>query len=265
MKKIILCTNPKMNLNVDETAEYTKKLKNFINDNLEDWMNIDIYIIPDFLALYSVSRIVQGSRLELSAQNCFYEDKGAYTGEVSPQVLSELGCKYVMLGHPERITYGKEDTEMINKKVKAVLRNKMIPVLLVLEKEKKEKMSQTIGAMLDDLLPYLESVPKNEINKIVLIYEPAWAIGTGNAAPIDHTSEVIKGLRDAIDREYGQSIGKSQLFQYGGGVTLDSAREILSLDTIDGIGMGRAGLSLDFFTKAIRIAMELQRSQKNSI
>jgi len=264
MKKILLCTNPKMNLNVRETAEYAKKLKKFTDDNLEDWMNINIYIIPDYLSLYSVSGIVKGSRLELSAQNCFYEDKGAYTGEVSPKVLNELGCRYVLLGHPERITFGKEDTGMINKKVKAVLRNKMIPVLLVVEKEKKEKMSQTIKVMLDDLLPYLEGVSKRDINKIVIIYEPAWAIGTGSAAPIGHTYEVLAGLRDAIDREYGHGVGKGQLFQYGGGVTLDSAREIMSLDNINGIGMGRAGLNLDFFTQAVKIAMGLQQDKKNS-
>ncbi len=264
MKKILLCTNPKMNLNVEETTEYAKKLKKFTDDNLEDWMNIDIYIIPDYLSLFSLSEIVKGSRLELSAQNCFYEDKGAYTGEVSPQVLSELGCMYVLLGHPERITFGKEDTVMINKKVKAVLRNKMIPVLLVVEKEKKEKMSQTIKVMLDDLLPYLEGVSGRDINKIVIIYEPAWAIGTCSAAPIDHTYAVLEGLRDAIDREYGKGVGKGQLFHSAGGVTLDSAREIMSLDNINGIGMGRAGLNLDFFTQAVKIAVELQADQNNS-
>jgi len=263
MNKILLCTNPKMNLSVVETEEYARKLKKFIDDNLEDWMNIDIYIIPDHLALHSISKIIKGSRLELSAQNCFYEDKGAYTGEVSPLVLSELGCRYVLLGHPERLTFGKEDTEMINKKVKAVLRNNMVPVLLVIEKEKKEKMSQTVKALLDDLLPYLKDVPKEDVSKAVIIYEPAWAIGTGSAAPIDHTHEVLAGLRDAIDREYGKGVGQEQLFQYGGGVTLDSAREIMCLDNINGIGMGRAGLNLDFFTQAVKIAIELQKKQKD--
>jgi triosephosphate isomerase len=251
-----------MNLNVEETLQYSKELKDFVDSNLEDWMDIDIYVIPDHLALYSVSQIVKGSMLKLSAQNCFYEDKGAYTGEVSPRVLKELGCSYVLLGHPERITFGKEDTGMINKKIKAVLRNKMIPVLLIVEKEKKDKMSQTIQKMLDDLFPYLEGLSPEEINKIVIIYEPAWAIGTGSAAPIDHTYEVLAGLREALDQEYSKGTGSKQLFQYGGGVTLDSAREIMKLDNINGIGMGRAGLNLDFFTQAVKIAMELQRDQK---
>jgi triosephosphate isomerase len=198
--------------------------------------------------------------LKISAQNCFYEDKGAYTGEVSPQVLKESGCSYVLLGHPERITYGKEDKKMINKKVKAVLKNQMVPVLLVVEYEKKAKMSQTIKSILDDLLPYLEDVQAEDLKKIVLIYEPAWAIGTGSAAPIDHTYDVLKGLREAIGVEYGKHIGKDVLFQYGGGVTLDSAREIMGLDNINGIGMGSAGLNIDFFTQAIKIAIELQQS-----
>lgn len=259
MKKILLCTNPKMNLNVKETVDYAKKLKDFVDNNLEERMNIDVYIIPDHLAFYSVSQVVKGSLLKLCAQNCFYEDKGAYTGEVSPQVLKESGCSYVLLGHPERITYGRENKEMINKKVKAVLRNRMTPVLLVVEREKKPKMSQIIESMLDDLLPYLEDIQAEDIKKTVLIYEPAWAIGTGSAAPIDHTYEVLKGLREAISLQYGKGIGEDVLFQYGGGVTLESARQIMSLDNINGLGMGRAGLNIGFFTEAINIAIELQQ------
>ena len=262
MKNILLCTNPKMNLNIQETIDYAKELKDFVNNNLEEWMNIDVYIIPDHLAFYGVSMVAKDSLLKISAQNCFYEDKGAYTGEVSPKVLKEYGCSYVLLGHPERITYGKEDKEMINKKVKAVLKNQMAPVLLVVEREKKKKMSQTVNSMLDDLIPYLEDVSAKDIKKIVIIYEPAWAIGTGSAAPVDHSYEVLKGLREAISVKYGKDIGEEVLFQYGGGVTLESAREIMELDNINGIGMGRAGLNIDFFTQAIKIAIELQKSQK---
>lgn len=260
MKKTLLCTNPKMNLGVEETLSYTKKLKEFVNKNLDNSLNINIFIIPDLLSFYSVAQLVKGSKLELAAQDCFYEDKGAYTGEVSPKVLKELGCKYVIVGHPERIIYAKEDIEMINKKVRAVLRNKMIPLLLIVEKEKKSDINETIQDMIQDLLKYLDGVGKEDLKKIILIYEPKWAIGTGSAAPIDHTYKIISALRDTLDKEYGSGAGENQLIMYGGGVTLDSAKEILSLDNIDGIGMGRAGLDLEFFTGAIKVAIDLQKS-----
>lgn len=258
MRKVILCTNPKMNLNIQQTIEYAEKLKNFADKNLEEWMNIDVCIMPDHLSLYSVSRAVKNSLIKICAQNCFYEDKGAYTGEVSPRVLKENGCGYVMLGHPERIIYGKEDRQMINRKVKAVIKNGMTPVLLVVEREKKNDINKTVSAMLKDLLPYLEGVSAEEIKKFVFIYEPAWAIGTGAAAPVEHSYEAVKGLREAIAAQYGRETSEEVLFQYGGGVTLESASEIMKLDNINGIGMGTAGLNIDFFTEAIKIAVEQQ-------
>ena len=262
MKKILLCTNPKMNLNIQETLDYAEKLKDFVDNNIEERMNIDVYMIPDHLAFHSVSTAVKGSSLKISAQNCFYEDKGAYTGEISPKVLKELGCSYVMLGHPERVVYGKEDKDVINRKVRAVLRNRMTPVLFAIEHEKKAKLNLTVNSMLDDLMPCLEGVSAEDIRKTVLVYEPAWAVGTGSAAPIAHSYEVLKGLRDALGSEYGSDVGEDVLFQYGGGVTLESAGEIMELDNINGIGMGTAGLNIDFFIQAIKIAIELQRSRR---
>lgn len=260
MKRILLCTNPKMNLGVEETIDYAKRLTKFVDANLEDSLKISIFIIPDFLALYNVSQLIRDSKLELAAQDCFYEDKGAFTGEVSPSVLRDIGCKYVLLGHPERIIYAKEDSEMINKKVKACIRNKLIPVVLIIEREKKLDIRETCNIMIKDLLPYFNGVDRDDINRIIIIYEPAWAIGTGSAAPVSHTYEVLASLREALDKEYGSGIGKNQLFMYGGGVTLDSAREIMELENIDGIGMGRAGLDLNFFTEAIKLAISLQRN-----
>ena len=262
MKKILLCTNPKMNLSIRETIDYAEKLRDFVDKNLEQWMNIDVYIIPDHLAFHGVSRTVENSMLKISAQNCFYEDRGAYTGEVSPKVLKEYGCSYVMLGHPERIIHGKEDRVMINRKVRAVLKNRMSPVLLAVEREKRKDMNLTVNEILEDLMPYLKDVSAEDVKKTVIIYEPAWAIGTGSAAPVEHSYEILRRLREALGNEYSRETGEEVLFQYGGGVTLESAREIMKLDNINGIGMGRAGLNIDFFTQAVKIAIELQQSRK---
>jgi len=258
MKKIVVCTSWKMNLRVVESINYAIKLNDFIDKNLPGSSEIEIFILPDFLPLYSISKELEKSRLKYGAMNCFWEDKGAYTGEVSPMFLKDIGCSYVMIGHPERRKYLREDTEMINKKLKACLRNDLIPVLPIIEMEKEPDIRQTCNKLKDELLSFIDGVDKKEINKIYTIYEPAWAIGTSRTAPVEHTHQVIGELRNVLDREFGSDIGQNQIFLYGGGVRINTAKEIMELDNINGIGMGKAGLNFKFFTGAIKLAMELE-------
>ena len=177
--------------------------------------------------------------------------------------LRDIGCSYVLIGHPERIKYLKEDTEMINKKLKACLRNSLIPVIPVIETEKTSDIKQTCNRLKDQLFFYINGVHKKEINKIVIIYEPAWAISTSRAAPIKHIHEIIGTLRDALDNEFGSDIGQKQLFMYGGGVRIDSAKEIIEIDNINGIGIGKASLNFKLFTGAIKLAIELENKLCN--
>ncbi|MCL4378444.1 MAG: triose-phosphate isomerase [Actinobacteria bacterium] len=259
MKKLLLCTSWKMNLSVRESIDYAKKLNNFVNESLPENSKIEIFILPDFLPLYAISQEIGRSRLKFGAQDCFWEDKGAFTGEVSPMILRDIGCSYILVGHPERITYLKEDSEMINKKLKACLRNNITPVLLVIEREKKVDIGKTCNMLMEQLFPYLEGIHKRELNKIIMIYEPAWAIGTTSSAPVEHTHQILSILRDALDEKFGKGAGQKQLFMYGGGVTLESAKDIMELDNINGIGMGKAGLNFDFFAGAIKLAIELEK------
>lgn len=263
MKKIVVCTSWKMNLSVTESIEYAIKLKDYINENVPNNSEIEIFILPDFLSLYSISKELEKSKLKFGSMNCFWEDKGAYTGEVSPMFLREIGCSYVMIGHPERRNYLKEDTEMINKKLKACLRNSLTPVLPIIEMEKKTDIKQTSDKLKDQLLSYIDGVDKKEISKILIIYEPAWAIGTSSAAPVEYTHQIVGALRDALDKEFGHSIGQQQLFLYGGGVRIDTAKKIMELDNVNGVGMGKAGLNFKFFTCAIKLATELENKLRN--
>jgi triosephosphate isomerase (TIM) len=251
-----------MNLTVVESLEYAKRLNDFVNDIIPKDSMIEIYIFPDFLSIYPISLIYSKSIIKIGAQDCYWEDTGAYTGEVSPKSLNSIGCKYVMAGHPERVNYFKEDAAVINKKVKAILKNNMTPALFVVEKEKKPEIKDTCNILKDQLFPMLEGIDKKEISKIVIFYEPAWAIGTSAAAPVDHTWNILDALREAIDSEYGHGAGGKQIFMYGGGVTLDSARSIMELDNIDGIGMGKAALNFDFFAGAIKAAVEIEKKLK---
>ena len=262
MKRILLCTNWKMNLSVTESVDYAKKLKDFTGEMIPEDSKIEIFIFPDFLALYPVSQVLTKSKVRLGAQNCFWEDRGAFTGEISPLSLKDINCTYAMAGHPERVNYFKEDFKIVNKKAKAILDNNMSPVLFVAETEKKDNMKHTSDMLKSQLFPLLDGIDKKELSKIVIIYEPTWAIGTGEPASVKHTGEVLSALRESIDSQFGKGAGERQLFMYGGGVTLESAKERMSLDNIDGIGMGKAGLNFNFFTGAIKIAIELEKNLK---
>ena len=172
MKKIYLCTSWKMNLSVTESLEYANKLNDLINEIIPANSLIEVYIFPDFLSLYPISLVLSKSRIKLGAQDCFWEDKGPYTGEISPWSLKAMGCDYVMAGHPERVNYFKEDATVINKKVKAILRNNMTPALFVVEKEKKPEIKDTCNILKDQLFPLLEGIEKKDLGKIVIFYEP---------------------------------------------------------------------------------------------
>ena len=158
MKKIYLCTSWKMNLTVIESVKYAKKLNDFVNEVIPADSMIEIFIFPDFLSLYPISAIFSKSRIKLGAQDCFWEDTGPYTGEVSPKSLNAIDCNYVMAGHPERVNYFNEDAAIINKKVKAILKNNMTPTLFVIEKEKKPKIKDTCNILKDQLFPMLEGI-----------------------------------------------------------------------------------------------------------
>jgi triosephosphate isomerase len=135
----------------------------------------------------------------------------------------------------------------------------LTPVIFVVEKEKKNSMVQTCKMLKNQLFPQFSGVDKKDINRALIIYEPTWAIGTGTAAPVDHTHAILAELRAAMNAEYGIGIGTRQLFMYGGGVTLESAKDIIALDNIDGIGMGKAGLNFEFFTGAIKVTIEMEK------
>ncbi len=258
MGKHYICAGWKMNLSVKESIDYTKKLVKFI-ETLDKPLNTEIFLLPDFLSLYPISKILKESNspIKLGAQDCFWEDKGSFTGEVSPLRLKEIGVSYCLIGHPERIDNLGETPEMINKKTKACLRNGITPVLLVIERDEKKDYS----VMKDKLFTYIDGIQKEDINKMILIYEPAWAIGSSEAAPVNHTREVLDFFRDTLDKEFGSSTGQKQVFMYGGGVTLESARDIVSLKNINGVGMGTASLNYDFFSKAIKTVIEVGKEK----
>lgn len=258
MTKKYITASWKMNLSVKDSLSYAEKLAEYGKKNLKDEENVEVFICPDFLTLYPISNIFKDTGFKLGAQDCFWEDEGSYTGEISPLNLKQIGCEYVFVGHIERAKYLKEDYDMVNRKIKACLRNDLIPVLFVVEMEKYNEEHRAYQAMRDKLFSYIECIEKEDVLKIIIVYEPAWAVGKMKAAPVEYTYRMLGYLRKSLDEEYGNGLGGKQRFMYGGGVSLEAVKEILELDNINGIGMGTASLKYDFFTGAIEIAKDLR-------
>lgn len=257
MRKRYITASWKMNLSVEDSLSYAGKLAEYGKKHLKGQENVEVFICPDFLTLYPLSTIFKDTGFKMGAQDCFWEDQGSYTGEISPLSLKQIGCEYVFVGHLERIKYLKEDSDIVNKKIKACLRNDLTPVLFVVEMEKYDDEHRAHQAIRDKLFEYIEGIEKKDVIKIIIVYEPAWAVGKMQAAPVEYTYRMLRYLRKSLDEEFGSGIGGRQRFMYGGGVSLEGAREIMELDNINGIGMGTASLKYDFFTGAIEIAKKL--------
>ena len=250
-KKFLLCASWKMNLDITQSIEYAEKLVNFLDSDIKNLEYLEIFIFPDFLSLYPVSRITEGTRVKIGAQNCFWKDKGPFTGEISPFFLKKLGCSYVIVGHPERIIQLKEDSQMINMKLKAVIKNQMSPLLLVFQRKEYTNLREAFKIIKRELLLNLEGIEGRDLKEIVIVFEPLWAIGSNRATSTEHVTEVACMIRNLIDSEHGNGIGKDLKLMYGGGVTFQNLDEMISVKNIDGIGMGKAALNYETFKKTI--------------
>jgi len=258
MKNILIGASWKMNKTVSESIDYAKKLAKFVDDNLSYLKDIDLFVLPTFLALHPFSKLIGNPKLKYGAQNCFWEDEGAFTGEISPMHLKNIGCTYVELGHPERRNILKEDDSIINKKAIACLRNDLMPILCIGEERKYTDVNMAYKFLKSQLLSYLEGVTQNDIKKVIIAYEPVWAIGASKSASTDYIYHTIGYLRELLEKEFGVNVGKNQIIIYGGSINLENAEEILKIDNSNGVFAGRAGLSYDFFTKIVKIAINVK-------
>jgi triosephosphate isomerase len=250
-----------MNLSVQSGVGYINKLIDFEKVLGEKAEELEIVIFPDFLSLYKVNEMLKRSSIKTGAQDCFWETRGAYTGEISPLFLKEAGCKYILLGHPERIINLKETPEMMARKLKTAMDCGLKPFLIIYEKPdvKKEDVPKQL---IDDLMVFIGNLSSQEISKMILIYEPLWAIGTDKAAATSHIREVVAKVREFLSSEFRDGLGEKIPIKYGGGVTAASSKDIIAIQELDGIGMGRAGLDIGFFTSTIKDANDMLLKSK---
>jgi len=208
---------------------------------------VEVVVCPPFTALAPVAEALKGSSIALGAQNMHWEKQGAYTGEISPLMLREIGCKYVILGHSERRQYFGETDDSVNKKVKAALAHGLIPIICVGETLDQRAAGLTEQVVATQTTGALEGLTPGQVAGLVIAYEPVWAIGTGKTASEEDAQQVNRCIRTVIADQYGAAAAEAVRIQYGGSVKPGNARALMAQPDIDGALVGGASLQVDDF------------------
>ncbi|SCD21210.1 Triosephosphate isomerase [Proteiniphilum saccharofermentans] len=248
MRKNIVAGNWKMNKNLQEGVELAKELNEALKNKT---VNCDVVIGTPFIHLASVVNSVDTTRIGVAAQNCADKESGAYTGEVSAAMVASTGAKYVILGHSERRAYYHETPELLKEKVKLALANGLTPIFCigeVLEEREANKHFEVVKSQVEESL--FELSPE-DFSKIVLAYEPVWAIGTGKTATADQAQEIHAFIRKTLAEKYGQEIADNTSILYGGSANAGNAKELFSNPDVDGGLIGGASLGVDKFMPII--------------
>ncbi len=243
MRKKIIAGNWKMNKNHTEALDFVNKIKDNINTD-----KVDVVISAPFICLTSLKDALKNTNIKLASQNMHYEESGAFTGEISANMLKEAGVSYVLIGHSERRIYFKETDEIINKKLIKALSYDITPILCVGETLEERELDITIEIIKIQIKKGLYNVLPKDAKNVVIAYEPVWAIGTGKVATKEQAQEVCKEIRDTLKEMYGEDISKDIRIQYGGSVTKDTARELFNMPDIDGGLVGGASLKEEFIS-----------------
>jgi triosephosphate isomerase len=248
----LIAGNWKMNNNHLEAIALVQKLAFALND--KDYDKAEVVVLPPFTDLRSVQTLVDGDKLKIvyGAQDISAHEKGAYTGEISGSMLAKLDCSYVLVGHSERREYHREDDALVNTKVKAAFANGIVPILCVGEGLEVRKAGQQVGHVLAQLDGALKEVPAEQAERIVVAYEPVWAIGTGEVATPEDAQEVCSAIRARLAELYSSEVAGAVRVLYGGSVKGDNAPGIMAKDDVDGALVGGACLKADEFVKIIR-------------
>ena len=249
MRKTVIAGNWKMNNDLTQSEKLIVELKNLLQN---EKLNCDVIVCPPYTSLSEASKLLKGSSIKLGAQNMYFEENGAYTGEVSASMLKSVGCEYVILGHSERRTIFNESDELINKKIKKALAAGLTPIFCVGELLEERETGITNDVIKKQILVGLTGITEEEMKKIIIAYEPVWAIGTGKTATPAQAQEVHEFIRDLIEIDYSLEIANDVTIQYGGSVKPDNAKELLSQKDIDGALVGGACLKADSFLGIIK-------------
>ena len=249
MRKKLIIGNWKMNLNMQEASLYLHKLM----EVLKPRRDVEVVVSPTTLTLQSLSLQINRRIAKLAAQNCYWRDHGAYTGEVPAAHLRGI-ADYVLIGHSERRYIFIESDKDIRLKVQAAIRNRLQPILCVGETAQERALGETRDVLADQLTSGLANVTAEELDRVVIAYEPIWAIGTGdNAKPVD-VKKATQMIRQHVAHLYGKKAAEEVRILYGGSITVDSAADYLTISGLDGLLVGAASLDIHQFTEIIEKA-----------
>ena len=247
MRKKIIAGNWKMNKTPSETTAFINELKPLVSD-----ADAEVVVVPPFVCIPAAIDAVKGTNIEVGAQNMYFEESGAYTGEVSAKMLADLGVKYVIIGHSERRQYFAETDNSVNKKVLAAFANGLTPIVCV-----GESLEQREQGITDDLVRMqtkiaLQGLNNEQAAQVIIAYEPIWAIGTGKTATSEQANEVCVVIRETVEELFGADVSQKIRIQYGGSVKADNASELMNMSDIDGALVGGASLKANEFSRIVK-------------
>ena len=246
MRRKVIAGNWKMNMLPNEAIEYIEAFAPMVKDT----ENEVILCVPYTNLFYTLMN-AQGTNIKIGAQNMHFAENGAYTGEVSPQMLKSIGVEYVIIGHSERRQYYNETDETVNKKVKAAYEVGLKPIVCVGESLEEREAGKTESIITNQTRLALEGLSNEDVEATIIAYEPIWAIGTGKTATSEDANNSIKAIRAEIARIYGNDVAEKVIIQYGGSVKSSNAKELFTTTDIDGGLVGGASLKPDEFSKIV--------------
>lgn len=249
-RKYFIAGNWKMNKTPEEGAKLASEIASIVSKDA----SVDVVICPTFTALDRVSQAIEESAVKLGAQNLYPKTSGAYTGEISPEMLREVFAKFVILGHSERREYFGESDAFVNEKVKFSLENLINPILCIGETLEQREADETLEVVKTQLLGGLVGVEASQMGSVVVAYEPVWAIGTGKTATPEMAQEVHGSIRALLNEKYGDAVGEKVRILYGGSMKPANAEELLSQKDIDGGLIGGAALDSNSFCDLVAAA-----------
>lgn len=257
MRRLFVAGNWKMN----GTVSSAQALASAIAGGVPNDEAVEVAVCPPFVHLSTVQAALEGSRVVLGAQNAWFEPSGAFTGEVSPAMLKEIGCRYVILGHSERRHVVGETDELINRKLKAALQEGLRVIFCVGELLEEREADRTEVVLDEQLEGGLAGIEAEALQEVVVAYEPVWAIGTGRTASPDQAESAHAHLRNRLADRYNSEVGERTRILYGGSVKPDNARSLLKQPNVDGALVGGASLKAETFLPIVRAAVEVSESE----
>ena len=246
MRRKVIAGNWKMNKSPADVIEFMKTFPSLV-ENTEN----EVILCVPFIDLEKTMELAKNTNIKVGAQNVHFEDKGAYTGEVSPKMLQDIGVEYVIIGHSERREYYNETDESVNKKLKAAFSHNLKPILCVGETLNQREEKITKEFVTNQVKLALDGLTENEVKNLIIAYEPIWAIGTGKTASSTDANEVCTWIRNKIEELYGNNIAEDVIIQYGGSVKVNNAKELFTMPNIDGGLVGGASLDAEEFSKIV--------------